>query len=247
MTYPLEPKRRLHATDFAFGKVIGTGCLSMVSVGVHKDTGKSFAVKVLDRSSLRSQKKEADVVVEEHCLRRLNHPGIVKLFGTFRDEGSHYFVLEHCPGGELWDVVKDVGCEDRRARQWLSQVIEAVSYLRDARVVHRDIKAENVMLGACGTCKLIDFGTAKDLHNPQVKGSGTPGAPNKPPMEDHVGTVNFMSPQTSVLTFGPWDAQSSRCSQGSRRSTARSSISCTKGLTKVSCRFQLALVTLAKT
>merc|ERR1712216_232322 len=151
---------------------LGEGSLSMVHVAVDRITNQKVALKIFDKNFLRSNKKDPDVMMEEHCLRRANHPGIVKFFASFRDGAAAYLAVEFCPGGELWGFVKDVGCSDRWARHYFSQVLEALSYLRDAQIVHRDLKAENVMIGEQGTAKLIDFGTGKDLANPHVKGGG---------------------------------------------------------------------------
>lgn len=140
-----------------------------------------------------STQPSAQPVQQEHCLRRLNHPSIVKLHASFRDEEAHCLALELCPGGELWALVKDVGFSEPLARHYLAQVCEAVSYLRDARIVHRDLKAENVMISGAGSCKLVDFGTAKDLANPHIKGSGTQSF--KKVLEHYVGTPNFMAPE----------------------------------------------------
>jgi len=175
------------------GPELGDGSLSMVYLSTEAETGKIFAMKVCDRSYLRSQKKDADITMEEHCLRRANHPGIIKLHACFSDEKSRYLALEYCPGGDLWAMVKNVGCSDRIARHYLAQVLEAVSYLRDAQIVHRDLKAENVLIGPAGNTKLVDFGSAKDLANPHIKGAGTRGF--KETLEDNVGTPNFMAPE----------------------------------------------------
>lgn len=162
-------------------------------------TGKTFAMKVFDRKFLSSQRKDADVTIEEHCLRRTNHPGIAKLHALFSDDGSRYLALEYCPGGELWALVKDVGLSDDLGRHYLSQIIEAVAYLRDAKIVHRDLKAENVLLGQRGNCKLVDFGSAKDLANPHIKGAGTQAF--KTVQHDNVGTPNFQAPECCANKF----------------------------------------------
>eukprot|EP00927_Polykrikos_kofoidii_P063035 TRINITY_DN57842_c0_g1_i1.p1 TRINITY_DN57842_c0_g1~~TRINITY_DN57842_c0_g1_i1.p1 ORF type:complete len:384 (-),score=63.88 TRINITY_DN57842_c0_g1_i1:115-1266(-) len=199
MTYPLPPRRRLRFTDFQIGMDLGEGSLSTVRLGTEVSTQKQFAIKMFDRNYLRSQRKDADVEIEEHCLRRLNHPGIAKLYASFSDEAWRVLVLELCPGRELWEMAKGVGLSDRVARHYLAQVVEAVSYLRDARVVHRDLKAENVMIGDTGTAKLVDFGTAKDFANPHVKGAGTRSF--KTVLEDNVGTPNFMAPEVVKNKF----------------------------------------------
>lgn len=194
MSFPLPPRLRRRLTDFEVTKeVIGTGSLSSVRRCREKTSGTCFALKAFDRHILRSNHKEADVTIEEHCLRRANHPGIVKLHSSFRDEEFHYFTLDLCPGGELWTLVRNVGCEENLARHYLAQLIEVVQYLRDAQIVHRDLKAENVLIGPRGNVKLIDFGSAKDLANPQVKGAGIHNF--KSVMQDTVGTPYFMAPE----------------------------------------------------
>ncbi|CAE7719883.1 Pdpk1 [Symbiodinium pilosum] len=194
MSFPLPPRLRRRVTDFDVDeKVLGDGSLALVHVAWEKAGGKQYALKAFDRRLLRSNHKDADVTIEEHCLRRANHPGIVKLHASFRDEEWHYFTLELCPGGELWNMVRVVGCTESLARHYLGQVFEAVQYLRDAQIVHRDLKAENVLIGPKGNCKLIDFGCARDLANPQVKGAGTRNF--KTVMEEYVGTSNFMAPE----------------------------------------------------
>lgn len=193
MTYPIPVRNRRGLIDFAVGDPLGEGSLSTVHVAEEKGTKRKYAIKMFDRNHLRSNRKDADVTMEEHCLRRANHPGIAKLHAEFRDEARWYLVLEYCPGGELWSLVKDVGCSETVGRHYLAQVVEALSYLRDAGIVHRDVKGENVLIGAEGNCKLVDFGSAKDLCNPHIKGAGTRSF--KTVQEENVGTPNFMAPE----------------------------------------------------
>ncbi|CAK9021834.1 unnamed protein product [Durusdinium trenchii] len=194
MSFPLPPRLRRRITDFEVSKeVLGDGSLAVVRRATEIASGKSFALKAFDRNLLRSNHRDADVAMEEHCLRRANHPGIIKLHASFRDDSFHYLVLDHCPGGELWEMVRNVGCEEHLARHYLAQILEVVQYLRDAQIVHRDLKAENVLLGPQGNCKLIDFGSAKDLANPHIKGAGLHNWDTV--LHETVGTPYFMAPE----------------------------------------------------
>merc|ERR1719387_3520352 len=107
--------------------------------------------------------------------------------------------MEDCVGGELWDYVKGWGCYTPLAIHYLLQLINAVDYLRRAGIVHRDIKGENILVARRGVVKLIDFGTAKDLENPHIKGSGNKA--RQKTFEDYVGTPQFMPPEVIENKF----------------------------------------------
>lgn len=190
MSFPVLPFQRHRDTDFDIGELYGRGTYTSVYQATETATGRTFAMKVVDRYRCSRLKKTKDVEMERHCLRRTNHPNIIKMRSWFSDTMCVYVVLEECVGGELWDVVKTVGCPDTLARHYLVQLINGVEYLREARIVHRDLKAENIMLSATGVLKIIDFGTAKDLENPHIKGAGN--ASRHKVLEDYVGTPQFM-------------------------------------------------------
>eukprot|EP00933_Yihiella_yeosuensis_P019392 TRINITY_DN15736_c0_g1_i1.p1 TRINITY_DN15736_c0_g1~~TRINITY_DN15736_c0_g1_i1.p1 ORF type:complete len:355 (-),score=74.50 TRINITY_DN15736_c0_g1_i1:67-1131(-) len=190
MSFPIPAWQRHRDIDYEIGTLLGRGTYTSVYEATHKPTGKLVAVKVVDRYRCEKLKKTADLYMEKHCLSRTNHVNIVKMQGWFSDNTSIFVVMEACLGGELWDIIKTVGCPRNYAIHYFTQVINACQYLRDARIVHRDLKAENIMLTEMGVVKVIDFGTAKDLENPQIKGSGN--ASRHKVFEDYVGTPQFM-------------------------------------------------------
>jgi len=178
---------------------LGRGNFVSVYSAVEIPTGKNVALKVVDRYRCTKLKKTNDLYMEKHCLRRANHPNIIKMLAHFTDTLTVFVVMEECLGGEVWDAVKTVGCPDNTARHYVAQLLNALQYLRDARIVHRDLKAENMMLAERGVVKLIDFGTAKDLENPQIKGSGN--ASRNKVFENYVGTPQFMPPEVIENKF----------------------------------------------
>lgn len=190
MSYPLPPLAKRRDADYEVGTLLGRGCYTSVYSAVEKPTGRSCALKIVDRYRCERLKKTADLFMEKHCLLRVNHPNIIKMLTWFADNTCIYVVMEECLGGELWEIVKTVGCPAPTARHYLAQVVNAVEYLRQANIVHRDIKAENIMLKELGVVKLIDFGTAKDLENPHIKGAGN--ASRHKVFEEYVGTPQFM-------------------------------------------------------
>lgn len=191
MSFPLPVYPRRRDVDYEVGELLGRGVYTSVYEALEKPTGQTVALKIVDRYRCERLKKTPDLYMEKHCLRRTNHPNIVRMLNWFSDNTSIFVVMEECQGGELWEAVKTVGCPRRLAQHYLGQVLNAVDYLRDARIVHRDLKAENIMLTEMGVVKLIDFGTAKDLENPHIKGAGN--AARHKVFEDYVGTPQFMA------------------------------------------------------
>eukprot|EP00416_Gambierdiscus_australes_P002621 CAMPEP_0171122408 /NCGR_PEP_ID=MMETSP0766_2-20121228/104936_1 /TAXON_ID=439317 /ORGANISM="Gambierdiscus australes, Strain CAWD 149" /LENGTH=354 /DNA_ID=CAMNT_0011585247 /DNA_START=69 /DNA_END=1133 /DNA_ORIENTATION=- len=190
MSFPLPPSRKQRDTDYEVGELYGRGTYTSVYQATEIASGKSYAMKIVDRYRCERLKKTKDLYMEKHCLRRTNHPNIVKMCNWFSDTSYVYVVMEECKGGELWDLVKTVGCPEGLGRHYLAQVINGMEYLRQARIVHRDLKAENIMLSGTGVVKLIDFGTAKDLENPHIEGAGN--ASRHKVFKDYVGTPQFM-------------------------------------------------------
>lgn len=97
--------------DFTFGRVLGEGSFSTVVSATDRQTLREYAIKILDKRHIIKEKKVKYVNVEKNTLNRLGeHPGIVRLYYTFQDERSLYFVLDLAPNGELFSVLKRVIC-----------------------------------------------------------------------------------------------------------------------------------------
>jgi len=95
--------------DFNFGRTLGEGSYSTVLAATDRQTLTEYAVKMLDKRHIIKEKKVKYVNIERNTLNRLSdHPGIVRLYYTFQDDRSLYFVLDLAAGGELLGYVKKV-------------------------------------------------------------------------------------------------------------------------------------------
>jgi len=190
--------------DFNFGRTLGEGSYSTVLAATDRQTLKEYAIKVLDKRHIIKEKKVKYVNIERDTLNRLTeHPGIVRLYYTFQDERSLYFVLDLASGGELLGVLKKMGSFDVECtRSYGAEILDSVAYLHSRGIIHRDLKPENVLLDRDMHVKITDFGTAKILADPQRSGSGNHGAAGDPidgaetdRAMSFVGTAEYVSPE----------------------------------------------------
>ncbi|PNS15315.1 Serine/threonine-protein kinase ksg1 [Sphaceloma murrayae] len=188
--------------DFSFGNTLGEGSYSSVLQATDIQTGRQYAVKILDKRHIIKEKKVKYVNIEKDTLNRLTeHPGIVRLYYTFQDEQSLYFVLDLAAGGELLGALKKTGTFDVDCtRFYAAQLLDSISYMHSKGVIHRDLKPENVLLDANMHTKITDFGTAKILN---VRTDNGPEAASGHPMDgaesdrakSFVGTAEYVSPE----------------------------------------------------
>ena len=192
--------------DFHFGRTLGEGSYSTVLAATDRQTLKEYAIKVLDKRHIIKEKKVKYVSIEKDTLNRLtDHPGVVRLYYTFQDTNSLYFVLDVASGGELLGVLKKMTTfNEECTRFYGAQILDTIDYMHSRGVIHRDLKPENVLLDDQMHVKITDFGTAKILKTPkkpQENGTDipTPGGPLDGSEDNRansfVGTAEYVSPE----------------------------------------------------
>ncbi|KAF9930263.1 pkb-activating kinase-like protein [Modicella reniformis] len=183
------PVRKRTLADYRLGRTLGEGSYSTVVAGVDLSNKRDYAIKVLDKRHIIREKKVKYVNIEKNTLYKLDHPGVVKLYSTFQDSSSLYYVLELCQNGELLTFIKRLGSFDENCtRFYAAQILTAIEYIHHRGVIHRDLKPENILLDHRMYIKLTDFGTAKMLE-PSEDGTESDRA------NSFVGTAEYVSPE----------------------------------------------------
>ncbi|TVY67481.1 Serine/threonine-protein kinase ksp1 [Lachnellula suecica] len=143
------------------------GSFGMVFMAKDLTTNEFVAIKCLTKKSAASDSDYGFAVDEKSeelaCHARLDsHPNIVNLIHSFETEAHIYIVLEFCSRGDLYEAIRTgTGpLETERVRQFMLQLVDAVSYIHEKGMYHRDIKPENIFLTQAGEMKLGDFGLA---------------------------------------------------------------------------------------
>ncbi|KDE03549.1 AGC/PDK1 protein kinase [Microbotryum lychnidis-dioicae p1A1 Lamole] len=193
--------------DFVFGQTLGQGSYSTVSLVTDKIAPHhQYALKVLDKEHIKREKKTKYVLIERDTLKALDgHPGIVRLYWTFQDVHSLYYVLELAKNGELLKWIKKFGSFSLpSARFYAAQLLSAIEHMHSRGVIHRDLKPENILLDVNMRIKVTDFGTAKLLSD-TTEPEPTPEQGSKPDTlrkraRSFVGTPEYVSPE--ILSSG---------------------------------------------
>jgi 3-phosphoinositide dependent protein kinase-1 len=131
---------KFHKNNMEFGNMLGEGAYARVFHVRLRDTNEEYAVKMMEKKHIIRHQKEAFVFNEKKVLSKLNHPNLMKLHATFQDNLALYFVLEFCPGGELFQQIKRAGkCSLEVAKFYTAEVVLALEYLNNNKIVHRDL------------------------------------------------------------------------------------------------------------
>ncbi|KAI9189429.1 hypothetical protein H9P43_000862 [Blastocladiella emersonii ATCC 22665] len=139
-------------------KSIGEGNFAKVKLGTHALTGEKVAVKIIDKSKL-DKATSKKLFREVRIMKLLNHPHIVRLYEVIDTPRELYLILEYVPGGEIFDFLVARGrMKERDARRYFRQIVSAVDYCHRLHIIHRDLKAENLLLDANLNVKIADFG-----------------------------------------------------------------------------------------
>ncbi|ORM41243.1 cAMP-dependent protein kinase catalytic subunit alpha [Babesia sp. Xinjiang] len=141
----------------------------------HEESGVRYALKCVSRKCIRVLKQQKHIKLEREIMAQNDHPFIIQLVKTFKDDDNVYFLTELITGGELYDAIRKIGLLSRsQAQFYIASIVLAFEYLHERQIAYRDLKPENIMLDEQGYIKLIDFGCAKKIKGRAYTLIGTP-------------------------------------------------------------------------
>ncbi|XP_017247652.1 probable serine/threonine protein kinase IRE4 isoform X2 [Daucus carota subsp. sativus] len=155
-------KDRTSIDDFEIIKPISKGAYGKVFLARKRTTGDLFAIKVLKKLDMLRKNDIERIVAERNILIRVRNPFVVRFFYSFTSKENLYLVMEYLNGGDLYSLVRNVGClEEDVARVYIAELVLALEYLHSLEIVHRDVKPDNILIAHDGHIKLTDFGLSK--------------------------------------------------------------------------------------
>ncbi len=174
--------------NYAVTREAGRGGMSVVYEGLDERIGRRVAIKTVrvpdNLSPVQREGMVARLRREARANARLSHPNVVSVYDVGEEEGVHFLVMEYLEGQTLRDHLDAGPLAPDEAARILDQVADAVDAVHAEGVIHRDIKASNVMLLPDGRVKLMDFGVARQTDDTLLTQAGM-----------MVGSPAYMAPE----------------------------------------------------
>ncbi|KAI8149359.1 kinase-like domain-containing protein [Fennellomyces sp. T-0311] len=184
---PMHVNQKTSLEDFNFLAVLGRGNFGKVMLAENKYTRELYAIKALQKKAIIENDDLKSILAEKEVFmvaNREKHPFLVGLHSTFMTASRVFFVMEYVAGGDLMMHIQGSRFSEPRSRFYCAEVLLALEHLHSKGIIYRDLKLDNVVLGADGHIKLADYGLCKG-------GMST----NNDTTTTYCGTPEFMAPE----------------------------------------------------
>jgi cGMP-dependent protein kinase len=166
---------KLSMDDIKILRKLGNGSFGNVFLGLNTSTQTLYAIKGVSRKVIFKYELEELMKLERKVLLQVDHPFIVKLVKTLKDQDRIYYILEYIRGTGLFETLRILDLlriED--IKFYVACIVLMLEHLHERNIIYRDLKPENLMIDEDGYLKLIDFGTAKIIEGKTFTLIGTP-------------------------------------------------------------------------
>ena len=167
---------------------LGEGGMGVVYKAQDLKLDRFVAIKFLPFHLSSTAESKARFLQEAKATAALNHPNILSIYEIDEHNEKAFIVLEYIDGRHLKDYLASLktgsGVSIKQAIEWIEKIAQGLKAAHDKQIVHRDIKAENIMLTKSGELKIMDFGIAKLRSSSGMTRTGT-----------SLGTLSYMSPE----------------------------------------------------
>ncbi|KGR21061.1 cAMP-dependent protein kinase type 2 [Candida albicans P37037] len=168
-------KGKYSLTDFSIMRTLGTGSFGRVHLVRSVHNGRYYAIKVLKKHQVVKMKQVEHTNDERRMLKLVEHPFLIRMWGTFQDSKNLFMVMDYIEGGELFSLLrKSQRFPNPVAKFYAAEVTLALEYLHSHDIIYRDLKPENILLDRNGHIKITDFGFAKEVSTVTWTLCGTP-------------------------------------------------------------------------
>ncbi|XP_034462461.1 serine/threonine-protein kinase 32A isoform X3 [Hippoglossus hippoglossus] len=161
---------------FQILRAIGKGSFGKVCIVQKKDTKKMYAMKYMNKLKCVERNEVRNVLKELQIMQNLEHPFLVNFWYSFQDEEDMFMVVDLLLGGDLrYHLQQNVHFSESTVKLYICELALALGYLRTKRIIHRDIKPDNILLDEHGHVHLTDFNIAaivkEDLKATSIAGT----------------------------------------------------------------------------
>ena len=170
---------------YLYGRLIGQGAFGKVNIGLNILAGRVVAIKSFNKKELSENGENMKkILYETDLMKKLNHPNITKILEVFEDDDYILISMEYINGGNLFSFVKKRRkLSEKTAKYLFKQIILGIQHIHSHKIVHRDIKLENILIDLNNNIKICDFGIGKILTY------------KKQLLYDKCGTPMYMAPE----------------------------------------------------
>eukprot|EP00730_Choanoeca_flexa_P001625 TRINITY_DN10714_c0_g1_i1.p1 TRINITY_DN10714_c0_g1~~TRINITY_DN10714_c0_g1_i1.p1 ORF type:complete len:409 (+),score=72.45 TRINITY_DN10714_c0_g1_i1:232-1458(+) len=191
VSYPV-----LEAKGYEVRETIGVGGYSKVKLVIHRATQQKYAVKIISKTKAPNGYLAKFLPREISALRRLRHPHVTELHDICDTQDHVYLIMQYASRGDLLEYINSGGSlSEQEARKLFYQMLTAVNFCHQSRVIHRDLKCENMLLDDNFNLLVSDFGFATVVSSVNNK------------LMTHCGSYAYASPE--ILTGQPYQGQKS--------------------------------------